>query len=61
MYRNKKGKEVDSMSTMKPIEATPTLRGRDAISVLAQSSRQPNENAIKKNNMLHSVLSNIRK
>lgn len=61
MDREKKGKEVDVMSTMKPIQATPELSGEDALKLLNQSNILPKEKALKKNNMLRSVLTNIRK
>ena len=57
----KKGKEVDIMSTIKPIQATPELSGKDAINLLLQANSNPTQNAVKKNNMLRSVLTNIRK
>ena len=49
------------MSTMKPIQATPELSGKDAIKLLSQTNRKPTAQAMKKNNMLHGVLTNIRK
>lgn len=61
MYEEQKGKEVDSMSTMKPIQATPELSGKDALRLLMQTNKKPTANAVKKNTMLHSVLTNIRK
>ena len=61
MSKNKKGKEVDVMSTMKPIQATPELSGKDAVKLLKQTNVTPTKNAVKKNNMLHGVLTNIRK
>lgn len=54
-------REVDTMSTMKPIQATPELSGKDAIKLLSQTNRKPTAQAMKKNNMLHGVLTNIRK
>lgn len=56
-----KGKEVDVMPTMKPIQATPELSGADAVKLLHQANTVPTEKAIKKNDMLRSVLTNIRK
>lgn len=56
-----KERKVDIMSTIKPIQATPELRGKDALRLLEQTNTAPTKNAIKKNNMLHSVLVNIRK
>lgn len=49
------------MSTMKPIQATPELSGKDAVKLLCQANSAPTERAIKKNDMLRSVLTNIRK
>ena len=56
-----KRREVDSMSTMKPIQATPELRGADAAKLFFQTNKKPTVNAMKKNTMLHGVLTNIRK
>lgn len=53
--------KVDIMSTMKPIQATPGLSGEDAVKLLRQSSIIPTEKSLKKNTMLRSVLTNIRK
>lgn len=61
MQQEKKGKEVDIMSTMKPIQATPELHGKDAIRLLNQVNVTPTEKAMKKNTMLRSILDNIRK
>lgn len=61
MCQEKKGKEVDIMSTMKPIQATPELNGKDAIRLLGQVNTAPTQKAMKKNTMLRSVLDNIRK
>lgn len=49
------------MSTIKPIQATSELSGEDAARVLKQVNTAPTQKAIKRNNMLRSVLSNIRK
>ena len=49
------------MSTMKPIQATPTLSGKDAESVIRQTNTMPTKEAIARNQMLSRVLSNIRK
>ena len=49
------------MSTIKPIQATPELSGKDAVNLLLQANSNPTKNAVKKNNMLRSVLTNIRK
>ena len=61
MENGKQGKEVAIMSTMKPIQATPELSGEDAVKSLRQSSIIPTEKSLKKNTMLRSVLTNIRK
>lgn len=61
MGEEKKGKEVDVMSTIKPIQATPELSGKDAMKLLIQTNAKPTMQAVKKNNMLHGVLANIRK
>lgn len=61
VYEEKKGKEVDIMSTMKPIQATPELSGKDATKLLNQANTVPTEKAMKKNAMLRSVLVNVRK
>lgn len=61
MGEEKKGKEVDVMSTIKPIQATPELSGKDAEKLLLQTNTEPTTQAMKKNQMLHSVLANIRK
>lgn len=56
-----KGKKVDIMPTIKPIQATPELRGKDAVELLRQVNSSPTEQALKKNAMLCDVLTNIRK
>lgn len=59
--KEKKGKEVDIMSTIKPIQATPELSGKDAVKLLLQANEKSTEKAMEKNNMLRNVLTNIRK
>lgn len=54
-------REVDTMSTMKPIQATPELSGKDAERLLNQADIVPTQKAMSKNNMLRGVLKNIRK
>ncbi len=49
------------MATMKPIQATPELSGKDAVKLYNQTKIKPTAQAMKKNNMLRSVLSDIRK
>ena len=61
MGEKKKEREVDTMATMKPIQATPELSGKDAVRLFKQTNVKPTVQAIKKNNMLRSVLNNIRK
>jgi hypothetical protein len=57
----KKGNEVGIMSTVKPIQATPVLRGKDAENIILQANMKPSKKAMEKNRMLHNVLTNIRK
>lgn len=47
------------MSMMKPIQATPELSGVDFAKLLNQTKSKPTVQAMKKNNMLLGVLSNI--
>ncbi len=54
------GKEVDIMTKIKPIQATPDLSGEDAVKLLQQVNTTANEKAINKNIMLRSVLTKIR-
>lgn len=54
-------KDADIMSTIKPIQATPELSGKDAVAVLKQVSSTPSAKAVKKNKMLYSVLEKVRK
>lgn len=61
MYKEKKGKEVDIMATIKPIQATPELSGKDAANLLIQVNSKPTEKAMKKNDLLRDVLANVRK
>ena len=61
MNERNKRKEVDIMSTIKPIQVTPELSGKDAVKLFNQVNIAPTQKAEKKNNMLHSVLTNIRK
>ena len=49
------------MSTMKPIQATPTLSGKDAEAVIRQVNKKPTAEAMRRNQMLSRVLANIRK
>lgn len=49
------------MSTIKPIQATLELSGKDAMRLLRQVNAKPAERAIKHNDMLRSVLADIRK
>lgn len=61
MVKEKKGKEVDVMATIKPIQATPELSGKDAENLLTQVNTKPTEKAMKRNNLLRSILDNVRK
>lgn len=49
------------MATVKPIQATPVLSGRDAEKIIAQVNKAPSEEAMKKNCMLRDILMDIRK
>ncbi len=60
MDNDMKGKDVDIMTKIKPIQATPDLSGEDAVKLLQQVNTPANEKAINKNNMLRSVLTKIR-
>ena len=51
----------DVVRMVKPIQATPELSGKDAVRLLRQVSAKPAERAIKHNDMLRSVLADIRK
>ncbi|MBQ8816485.1 MAG: hypothetical protein IJZ84_04290 [Lachnospiraceae bacterium] len=55
------GREVDIMSTIKPIQSTPELTGKHAVEVLRQVNTRPTEQAMQKNAMLRDVLTRIRK
>ena len=61
MSKRKKGKEVEVMATIKPIQATPELSGKDAVNLLIQTNSKPTDKAMKKNDLLRDVLANIRK
>lgn len=61
MSRKMKGKEVDVMATIKPIQATPELSGKDAVNLLTQANTKPTDKAMKRNNLLRGVLANVRK
>lgn len=49
------------MLNIKPIQPTPVLKGKDAKKILNQTNMIPTQQAMNKNKMLHSVLTNIRK
>ena len=61
MDKNMKGKEVDVMATIKPIQATPELSGKDAVKLLLQVDTKPTDKAMKKNDLLRGILANVRK
>jgi len=61
MKTEKEEREVDIMATMKPIQATPELSGKDAVKLMEQANTNPTKQAMQKNNMLRSVLSDIQK
>ena len=49
-YKNKRIKEDDEMSAyVKPIQATPTLSGKDAIQIIKQVVIAPSPESIEKN------------
>lgn len=52
--------EVRIMSTMKPIQSTPTLSGKDAEAVIRQVNKKPTAEAMRRNQMLSRILANIR-
>lgn len=60
MQSQKKGRG-DVMATIKPIQATPKLRGKDAEKLLNQTNTAQTPKAVKRNTMLHNVLTDIRK
>lgn len=61
MGKDVKGREVDVMATIKPIQATPELSGKDALNLLVQVNRKPTDKTLKKNDLLRGILANIRK
>ena len=61
MSKCKKGERVDVMATIKPIQATPELSGKDAVNLLIQTNSKPTDKAMEKNDLLRDVLANIRK
>ena len=61
MNKNEKGKEVDVMTTIKPIQATPELTGKDATKLLLQVNIKPTDKAMKRNELLRGILADIRK
>lgn len=54
-------REVRNMSTMKSIQATPTLSGKDAEAVIRQTNTMPTKESMARNQMLSRVLANIRR
>lgn len=61
MNTEKEEREVDIMATMKPIQATPELSGKDAAKLMEQANTNPTKQAMHKNNMLRNVLLDIQK
>lgn len=55
------GKEVDGMSTIKPIQATPEVTGKDAVGLLKQVNAVPTKKAMDKNKTLRSILVKVTK
>lgn len=54
-------REVRNMSTMKSIQAIPTLSGKDAETVIRQTNTMPTKESMARNQMLSRVLANIRR
>lgn len=54
-------REVRNMSTMKSIQATPTLSGKDAETVIRQTNTMSTKESMARNQMLSRVLANIRR
>lgn len=52
--------EVRIMSTMKPIQATPTLSGKDAEALIRQVNKKCTPEALRENKMWQRILANIR-
>lgn len=57
----KEERRTGIMATIKPIQATPTLSGRDARELIIQTNTVPTEESIKRNELLCDVLKSIRK
>lgn len=49
------------MATIKPIQTTPELSGKDAVNLLIQANSKPTDKAMKRNDLLRNVLADIRK
>lgn len=54
-------REVETMSRIKPIQATPTLSGIDAERLIADVNRKPTKEAIERNKWLQEVLRKVKK
>lgn len=64
MSRNKKQKkkEDDEMSAyVKPIQATPTLTGKDAVNIIEQVLKVPSSSAVEKNRKMLEMRKRIEK
>ena len=57
---NKNVKEHDAMSAyVKPIQATPTLSGNDAVSIVKQVLKAPSQQAIDRNRKMLEIRKSI--
>ena len=61
MIRGKDEREVDTMSGIKPIQATPELSGIDAERLIADVNRKPTKEAIERNKRLQVILRKVKK
>lgn len=62
MDEEQKIKEDDTMSTyVKPIQATPTLTGNDAVSIIKQVLKAPSADHIEKNKAMLEMRKSIEK
>lgn len=60
--KGKKEKEDDEMSAyVKPIQATPTLTGKDAVNIIEQVLKVPSSSAVEKNRKMLEMRKRIEK
>lgn len=60
--KGKKEKEDDEMSAyVKPIQATPTLTGKDAVNIIEQVLKVPSSSAVEKNRKMLEMRKHIEK